>query len=544
MADIRLSFLGFFTSPGIAEVYTRLSYNELQFVMVIFFLFHIIVFFSEELFMKVRLAFTFLLIGIGVLYAKPSTRQTPNVIVILADDLGYADLSSQRGSKDLKTPNIDKMIDAGVVCTNGYVTSPQCAPSRAGLMMGRYNQRIGFDTIPDGPLPLEIITLAERMKDAGYATGHVGKWHLEPNAVCIDFAKKNYPESIKTHGKEKRAALTQAIINKYQSGAQGFDDFFSGEMYRYWSNFDLEGKNLALETKYRNFKKEDFRIDIQTKAATCFIDRHHDKPFFLYLCYYAPHVPLEAPEKYLSRFPENMPERRKMALAMVAAMDDGVGQIRGKLYNYGILENTLIFFLADNGAPLGAQTAEGPMVDTPAKLSSGVWDGSRNEPLTGEKGMLMEGGIRVPFVVSWPAKLPKGKVYSDPVISLDIAASSVAATGRQVPAELEGIDLIPAINGANKTTRSLYWRFWNQAAIRQGKYKYFYLGDGRHYLVDLDEDISERHNLISKYPEIATRMKKDLEQWTEKLEPKGLPTVPPNGQEMNWYKYYLEGQSQ
>ncbi len=478
--------------------------------------------------------------GVLVLAMLPGAllaAKKPNVVVIFTDDQGYADLGAYGRSKDLKTPNIDALAKDGVACTAGYITAPQCAPSRAGIMTGQYQQRFGFDTIPDGPLALEQVTIAERLREAGYATGHVGKWHLDPNHLCVKWAEKACPELVR----DGKVHLTPKLIQQFQPGNQGFDDFFTGELNQYWCNYDRAGKNLKRTGEGVQFPESEYRLDIQTDAALAFIDRNHEKPFFLYLCYFAPHVPLIATEKYLSRFPGDMPERRRTALAMMAAMDDGVGLIRQKLQDYGIDRDTIIFYIADNGAPLGAQQ-DMHMADVlPVDKPGIVWDGSRNDPLTGEKGMLMEGGIRVPYLVSWPAILPKGKTYDGPVSSLDVAATALKAAGKPVPPELDGLDLVPLLTGSKKQERTLFWRFWNQAAVRQGQWKYFTMGDGQEYLVDLDADIAEKHNLLAKHPEKAAQLRAQLAQWTAGLQPQGLPSLPPNDQEIGWYKYYLEG---
>lgn len=462
--------------------------------------------------------------------------EKPNVIVIFTDDQGYGDLGVYGHQDDVKTPHIDALARDGVVCTAGYITAPQCSPSRAGIMTGRYQQRFGFDSIPDGPLPLEEVTIAERLQKVGYVTGHVGKWHLEPNAVCVDWAKKLYPDRIK----QGRVNLPHELREPYLPRHQGFDDFFTGEMNNYWRNFGRKGNDLKRSGERVEFPESEFRLDIQTDAALAFIDRNHAKPFFLYLCYYAPHVPLAATEKYLSRFPGDMPERRRTALAMMSAMDDGVGKIREKLTGYGVDQNTLIFYISDNGAPLGAQQDMHMKDVLPVDKVGIAWDGSSNKPLTGEKGMLMEGGIRVPYLVSWPAQLPKGKTYDQPVSSLDVAATCMAAVGKPIPTELDGIDLVPLLTGEKTGERMLFWRFWNQAAVRQGKWKYLVLGDGQEYLVDLETDIKEQNNLLKAYPEKAEQLRKALAGWTDKLQPKGLPAHPSNNQEEKWYQYYLK----
>lgn len=468
--------------------------------------------------------------------------ERPNIIVIFTDDQGYGDLGIYNQLEDVKTPNIDAMAKNGITCTSGYITAPQCSPSRAGLMTGRYQQRFGFDAIPDGPLPLEEITIAERLCAVGYTTGQVGKWHLEPNHTCVEWAKTIYPERIQNGKNGKYVDLTHDIITKYLPGNQGFDYFFTGQMNHYWRNYNLKGENLTPTGEHKNFPESHFRLDIQTDAALTFIDQNHEQPFFLYLAYFAPHVPLAAPEKYLSRFPGDMPERRRTALAMISAMDDGVGKIRDKLKNYGIIENTIIFYISDNGAPLGAQQNAGAMADVlPVDKAGPAWNGSRNYPLTGEKGMLMEGGIRVPFLVSWPAKFPKGLIYDKPISSLDVAATCMIAAGESIPEELDGVDLVSLLKGKQKGVRTLYWRFWNQAAIRQGKWKYFMMGGDQEYLVNLQNDIEERDNLISSNPEKAQQLRAMLSEWTMKLQPTGLPKGKMNIQEINWYKYYLKG---
>ena len=180
------------------------------------------------------------------------------------------------------------------------------------------------------------------------------------------------------------------------------------------------------------------------------------------------------------------------------------------------------------------------MKDLPISYPYGAWDGSLNTPWVGEKGMLMEGGIRVPYLVSWPAKLPKGGTYTNPVISLDMAATCLAAAGKPVPPELDGEDLIPLLKEEKKQDRALYWRFWNQAAIRRGQWKYLFLPMGEEYLFDLESTEHEKKNLAKLYPERVKELRVALEGWTEGLSPKGLPKGPLNGQEKEWYAHYLK----
>ena len=467
-------------------------------------------------------------IGIVLLLSVAcAAAKRPNMIVIFTDDQGYADIGVHGRVPDIKTPNIDALARDGVVCTSGYITAPQCSPSRAGLLTGKYQQRFGFDTIPDAPLRLEETTIAERLKETGYTTGMIGKWHLEPNWTCLKWGREVCPDQVKGN----KVHPSGELVRKYFPGAQGFDEYFKGELNRYYANYGLDGKDLKSSGEWVDIPG--YRLDVQTDAALAFIERNQQDPFFLYLAYFAPHVPLEATEKYLSRFPGEMPERRRYALAMLSAVDDGVGRIRGRLKKLGIDKDTLIFYMSDNGAPVKIERE-----DLPISFKGGAWDGSLNTPWVGEKGMLMEGGIRVPYLVSWPAKLPKGKICTEPVISLDMAATCLAAAGQPVPAELDGVDLIPLLNGANQE-RALYWRFWNQAAIRKGQWKYLYLSDGRECLYDLESDRHEKENLIVQHPETAQKLRKMLEDWAAGLEPKGLPAEPMNGEEKLWFNHYL-----
>ncbi len=475
---------------------------------------------------------TVLLLGVSL---TTRAAKKPNMVVIVADDWGYGDLGALGNRDDVETPNLDRLAKEGVLCTEGYVTAPQCGPSRAGLLTGRHQQRFGFDSITCGPLPLGEITIADRLRKEGYATGMVGKWHMEPNWTNVQWARKLHPELVVGN---KVPKIPWEIQLRYFPAARGFDEYYFGEWHRYWHNYELESGDPLSSPVWTDL--QEFRVDVQTRAGLAFLRKNAEHPFFLYLGYFAPHVPLESPEKYLKRFPGEMPERRRTALAMMSAVDDGVGKIMDLLEEQGLRDNTLVFFISDNGAPLGAQQEQQMADILPVGKAGPAWDGSRNDPLTGEKGMLMEGGIRVPYLVSWPAVLPRGSTCDQPVSSLDIAATCMAAVGKAVPPGMDGIDLVPLLTGKGSGDRTLYWRFWNQAAIRQGKWKYFTMGDGQEYLVDLDTDIVERHNLMTQYPEKAQELRVRLSNWTDELQPAGLPEKQPNGQEVNWYEFYLK----
>jgi arylsulfatase A-like enzyme len=459
-------------------------------------------------------------------------QKKPNIIIIYTDDMGYADVGAQGSVNDIKTSNIDKLAKTGVRFTNGYVTAPQCSPSRAGLITGRYQERYGFDSISDGPLPLSETTLASRLSKAGYITGQVGKWHLEPNVTELDWGKKAMPTA--KPGKNGRyKGIPLDLVVPYMPGARGFDQYFTGYINDYNANYNLNGDLLSSDNE--RVHQEGYRLEIQTKAALEFVKRNHDKPFFLYLAYYGPHVPLEATQKYLDRFPGDMPERRRYALAMISAIDDGVGKIQEMLRQYQINDNTLIVFASDNGAPL-KMTKE----DIPISFQGGAWDGSLNNPLNGEKGMLADGGIKVPFIMSWSG-LPQGAIYKHPVSTLDIAATAVALAGLKNQKKLDGIDLIPFLTGKNNNPPHdyLYWRFWNQSAVRSGKWKLLVAGNKAKFLFDLKKDPEEKNNLLEKEPNIVKNLTNKLNHWSQELAPPGIPMDNLNAQEIGWYQYYF-----
>jgi arylsulfatase A-like enzyme len=450
----------------------------------------------------------------------------PNIIVVFTDDHGFADLSCQNILKDIQTPHLDQLARDGVRMTSGYVTAPQCIPSRAGLLTGRYQQRFGVEHNATIPLPLDEITIAQRLQKAGYVTGMVGKWHLDPIRAQTEWLKEN--------ALGPSDAIPEKLRKPYLPTERGFTESFCGELQRYWATYDLTGKSLKPGGEVRTEKG--FRVDIQTDAAVTFINRHHEQPFFLYVAYFAPHVPLEATEKYLKRFPGEMPERRRYALAMISAMDDGVGRIRETLRQHGLEKDTLIFFISDNGAPLKTG-----MPDTKPITENG-WDGSRNDPYVGEKGMLSEGGIRVPYVVAWPGTLPAGKTYAKLVSTLDVAATAMAVAGQKPVPELDGVNLIPYLTGAKdgEPHAALYWRFWTQSAIRKGQWKYLQAGGEKRYLFDLSSSQPEKENVIEQHPEIAQSLSAELAKWAADLKTPGVPTGKLKPGEEQWFEYYFE----
>ncbi|NJM55121.1 MAG: sulfatase-like hydrolase/transferase [Verrucomicrobiae bacterium] len=277
----------------------------------------------------------------------------PNLIVIYTDDHGHADLGLHGVVQDIRTPHLDALARGGVVAKHGYSTAPQCVPSRAGLMTGRFQARFGVESNQSALDGFnKETTIATRLQRAGYVTAQFGKWHLGPT------------EEIPRHG---------------------FTHVFSQNAQRPFSaNITLEGKDRPMG----DLPPAEYHVDGCSKAAAAVIERYANKPFFLYIAYRAPHTPLDAPQHYKDRFPGPMPERRRAALGMLAAVDDGVGLLTDTLKKHGLTERTLIFFIGDNGAPLKIHK-----VDSPLQGDPGGWDGSLNDPLNGEKGMLAEGGL-------------------------------------------------------------------------------------------------------------------------------------------------------
>ena len=451
---------------------------------------------------------TILLAPLAVLHAAEEKNAKPNIIVIYTDDHGYADLSCMGIMKDVKTPNMDALAAPGVRMTAGYVTAPQCAPSRCGLISGQYQNRFGMECNGDLETNPDLLqrfrslkTLPKRLKEAGYVTGMAGKSHL---------------------GSDDSVELVKL----------GFDKvFFKHSNARGHWNMDLTGKDVAPQVQ----KGADYHLEMITTFACTFINRFKDQPFFFYLAYRAPHVPLDDRQKYLDRFPGSMPEERRKALGAISCIDDGVGRIMETLRKSGLEENTLVFVISDNGAPLKmlphhfvANDKNSPLktlvLDTKASNWPG-WDGSLNEPMNGEKGMLTEGGIRTPWLVHWKGTIPDGQVYTNPVISLDVAATANALAGLPTDPMLDGVNLIPYLSGKNQGVphNALFWRWVGQAAIRKGDWKYIFLAsDNRQYLFNLATDPEEHHNLLTQQPELAKSLRAQLEKWSQGLIPPGL----------------------
>lgn len=447
-----------------------------------------------------------LLVVVGALGGELVAADTrPNLILIYTDDHGYSDLGIHGLQSDLKTPHLDALAHSGVVAKNGYSTAPQCVPSRGGLLTGRFQGRFGLDSNQSALDGFnQQTTIAERLRDAGYVTAQFGKWHLGP------------ADEIPSHG---------------------FQHVFSQNAQRpFFANIGLDGKDRPMS----ELPAREYHLDACSQAAVAIIDRYHDRPFFLYLAFRAPHTPLDAPQHYKDRFPGEMPERRRAALGMLAAVDDGVGRITETLAKHGLTEKTLIFLIGDNGAPLKIHK-----IDSPLEGDPGGWDGSLNDPLNGEKGMLAEGGMHVPFLIAWPGTIPGGQVYEHPVSALDVAATAVKVAKVEVKSgELDGVDLLPHLTGETKDAPhdGLYWRWMAQSAVREGNWKLLRGGD-REYLYDLSTDPGEKHDLAAAHPEKATVLREKLTAWCAELDPPGLALGPMAPVWNDYFDHYLEGKT-
>lgn len=423
------------------------------------------------------------------------TGKRPNIVVIVADDLGYADIGVQ-GGKDIPTPNVDALARSGIRFTSGYVSGPYCSPTRAGFLTGRYQQRFGHEFNPGRTgengesigLSLKEKTIADRLKSAGYTTGLVGKWH-------------------------------QGFSDEYNPVNRGFDEHFGflGAARTYTNRVDINdpirrGLQVVGETNYLT--------DAFTREAVAFIERHKkdEKPFFLYLAYNAVHSPLDVHPRFWDRFAHIEDPKRRRFATMLAALDEGVGAVTEKLRAASLEEDTLLVFFSDNGGPTRDNT-------------------SRNDPLRGFKATTWEGGVRVPFLISWKGRLPAGTVDDRPIIQLDILPTALAAAGATINPEwkLDGVNLLPYLTGerSGRPHDALFWRFGQQIAIRKGDWKLVkalspdqprlaYVpgakasADGAE-LYNLANDIAETNNLAGEHPGVVKELTAAWNAWNAEL---------------------------
>lgn len=434
---------------------------------------------------SIRLLLPALLLAGGGPRPAPAAEPRPNIVIILADDLGWSDVGFN-GCREIPTPHLDRLAESGIVFTSGYSSHPYCSPSRAGLLTGRYQQRFGHECNPgaidDDPtegLPLEETLLSDRLRRAGYRTGAVGKWHLG-----------DAPEFWPTQ--------------------RGFDEWFgfSGGGLSYWGDLGNRPPTRGVVRNGEPVPKSNLThlTDDFSREAVAFIERNQADPFFLYLAYNAPHAPDHATRAHLKLTEHIEYGGRAVYGAMVAGMDAGIGQVIQALENTGLRERTLVFFYSDNG---------------------GRTEHAVNFPFRGHKGMLFEGGIRVPFCVSWPGVLLEGQRYDHAVSALDILPTALAAAQAPIPVSppLDGVDLLPYLTGKTLSPPhpSLYWRYavGNGVfgyAIREGDYKLVYSHyKDRSLLFDLSTDPYEQRDLADAQPDRVRRMADRYRAWDRTL---------------------------
>lgn len=427
--------------------------------------------------------------------------ERPNIVLIVVDDLGYGELGCY-GGREIPTPNIDLLAKDGVRFTSGYVTAPFCAASRAAMLTGRYQTRFGFEFNPIGAqnadpaigLPATERTLPEVLRDAGYATALIGKWHLggtakfHPQRRGFDeffgFLHEGHyyvPPPWNNHVTWlRRKALPDGTRGRWIH--PGHHVVWSTHLNSYEPDYDADN---PLVRNSQPVEEQLNLTDAFTREAVSFIDRHHKQPFFLCLAYNAVHSPMQAHHLYLEKFKQIEDIHRRIFAAMLAHLDNNVGLLLSMLDGWKLNQNTIVILLSDNGGPSRELT-------------------SSNHPLRGEKGQLFEGGVRVPFLMRWPARLPASYVEPRMVSSLDIFATAVAAAGITPPKNLDGVDFTPRLIPADTAPihDQLYWRVGQQAALRRGDWKiHRSRGDADWQLFQLLDDLAEARDQAAAHPE-------------------------------------------
>ena len=412
-----------------------------------------------------------ILIGISL----PSflmAEEKPNIVIILTDDQGYADVSyNPHSPPEVSTPNIDSLAESSIICTQGYTSGHVCSPTRAGLMTGRYQQRFGIYTAGEGGsgVPLDEVFIPQRLKPAGYVTGALGKWHL-------------------------------GLTEEYHAMNRGFDEFYGFMGRGAHPYFDHSDMNHPIYRGLKPIEENGYLTTRITEEAVDFIDRHKQEPFFLYVAYNAVHSPPEAPEKDIK--PVTGDETRDTLMAMIKHLDLGVGEIVKALREHDLFDNTLLIFLTDNGGS-GAMHAN-------------------NSPLRGFKQMDYEGGIHVPFIVSWPEQLEGGKQCDVPMWSIDLFATALDAAGLPMPKDkpLDGKSILPALKGQTDILHDeLYWSSAGangKWAIRSGDWK-LVAQKNRVELFNLQNDLSETSDLAATQPKLVAELTDKYNLWLNEM---------------------------
>ncbi len=444
----------------------------------------------------------------------------PNIVFIVADDLGYGELGCQ-GNLQIPTPYIDSLANAGVRFTSGYVTAPNCSPSRAGLMVGRFPTRFGHEFNPIGAknedpaygLPVGQTTIADVLQNAGYITGVIGKWHLGGAATYHPY-RRGFDEFYGfTHEGHYyvpepwngvTTMLRRRVLPGGGQGRRSFDRVvYDTHMGHNEPDYDA---NNPIVRGSQPVAEATYLTDAWTREAVDFIGRHRDKPFFLYVAHNAVHSPLQASNACMKEFSHIDDVQRRIFAAMLRSLDNSVGAVLEKIRDEGLENDTLVVFLSDNGGPTRELT-------------------SSNLPLRGEKGQVYEGGIRVPFMMAWPGKLPASKVYHEPISSVDLHATASALAGAESDRRSDGVNLMPYLLGENsdRPHEILYWRQGPKTAVRVGDWKLLRHGrrnkPGPWELYHLVNDVSEMTNLAAEQPEKREEM---ISAW-QRLDAEMLP---------------------
>ncbi len=412
--------------------------------------------------------------------SAPSDKKRPNVVLIFVDDLGYGDVG-YHGTCDVPTPHIDSIATKGAQFSTAYVTAAVCGPSRAGILSGQYQQRFGFDDNP-GPFrqspkvkigtPLDRPNIAERMKELGYSTGMVGKWH-------------------------------EGDDEQFQPHKRGFDEYFgfNNGAAEYFIRDNPKGR---LVRNGKPVKREDeYLTDAFGREGAAFVRKHKNKPFFLYASFNAVHGPLQAPKADIAAAPRSADRKRRIMAAMLASLDKNIGKILTAVSDCKLESDTLVIFWSDNGGkPTGNR--------------------SLNTPLRGAKGQYYEGGIRVPACMKWPGVIAAGRRYDEPVSSLDVMPTALAAAGTDICPnwKLDGIDLLSYLRDGKKTQppRTLYWRQLYHWAVRDAEWKLVKnRPDPRPKLFRIAKDKCEKTDLFDKRPDVVKRLKADYDKWSAEM---------------------------
>lgn len=407
---------------------------------------------------------------------KQLSGQRPNILLIVSDDQGYGDSSCYFHPKEIDTPNIDRLSQLGIRMSNGYASACVCAPTRAGLLTGRYQERFGFYTAPHSRIgmPLDEITLADILKKHGYVTGIFGKWHL-------------------------------GIKPDYHPLERGFDEFYGFLGHGAHDYFDLTPKpNEEFNAIYRNkeiISDTGYLTDNLAREAIAFINAHKDEPYFCYLPFNAVHWPLQAPEDEIRLF-NTGDETRDINLAMLKKMDEAIGKVLDTVESTGKLDNTLIIFFSDNG---GAKNIH-----------------ANNGKLRDYKQSLYEGGIRVPFIVSWPRQLQQGAVCDEPIICCDILPTVCAAINTELQPDrvYDGKNILPALKGElNEPLHEyLYWDDGSvQWAVRKGEWKLLQNRNKHIELYNLEKDLSENQDVSAEYPDLVKQLQDAYNRWRSSM---------------------------